>query len=558
MSIESTYITLAQLTEICAAHGVKYAVLSPGSRSAPLALSIMRNEKITHFVLTDERSAAYTALGIARQTQSPVVLVCTSGTAALNYAPAVAEAFFCELPLIVITADRPPEWIAQADNQSIYQENIYGKHIKYFANLPLDFTITESIWHSQRQMNEALIVAKEGKMGPVHINVPLREPLYMLNTINSFPAPKLILRENLNAKYTLPKEFINKIRTYKKILVVAGMHAPDAKLIRLLEQMPNLCLMADVSSNLHDVKGVLLHTDLFCDIEKNKHLNTLCPELVISIGGPIVSKHVKNFLRKKQIQEHWHIGLGNLAADTYQHLNVHIPAPANEFFHALLEAGISFNKKYAAMWQQVEEEMRDMVEKGFKKIPFSESAACWKILKAVPERSILHIGNSLAIRHLTSFPYFSALSEIYANRGTSGIDGSVSSAAGHSMTDERMHILFLGDLSFMYDSNGLWNKYLKGNLKIVILNNFGGRIFESLPGASVQAELNEYFVTEQNLNFESLAKHFNANYFSAENDKQLNSALTEFFKVNTKVSILELKFKNNLSLGEIKKKIQGK
>ena len=556
MSIENTYTTLAQLSEICVAHDVKYAVLSPGSRSAPVALSFMRNTGIIHFVIADERSAAYTALGLSRQTQSPVVLICTSGTAALNYAPAIAEAFFCEMPLIVLTADRPQEWIAQADNQSIFQENIYGKHVKATYNFPVDFSAPESVWQAQRQMNEALIIATDGRQGPVHINIPLREPLYMLNALKNVAPPQIIRNHVPAFGNKLDKDLLEKIKGYKKVLFVAGMMKTDSTLVSALESLPNANILVDITSNLHQVSNVILYSDMLCSSGNNSLLNKMVPDLVISFGGPLVSKQLKTFLRKNQIQEHWHVGEGIPAPDTFQHLTQVIKMPASKFISSLASSGISFNRKYHELWQSTEDAYVKSVENGFKKSAYSESSAVWKILKDAPSRSILHVGNSLAIRHVTAFPGLENISEVYSNRGTSGIDGSVSSAAGQSMVDERTHLLIIGDQSFMYDSNGLWNKYLKGNLKIIILNNYGGRIFESLPGASVQAELEEYFVTEQPLSFEHIAAHHGIDYFSAENDKQLGSVLASFFKARKAPSILELKFKNGISLGDVKKGMQ--
>ncbi len=556
MTIETTYTTLSQISEICVAHDVKYAVLSPGSRSAPVALSFMRNSEITHFVIADERSAAYTALGIARQTQSPVVLICTSGTAALNYAPAVAEAFFCEIPLIVLTADRPQEWIAQADNQSIFQTDIYGNHVKAAYNFPVDYSAPESVWQAHRQMNEALVIATDGRHGPVHINIPLREPLYMLNALKNVSSPQIIKSQIPAFANTLGADLLEKLRHYKKVLFVAGMMKTDSKLVSALEGLQNANVLVDITSNLHPVSNVILYSDMLCSSGNNSLLNKLAPELVISFGGPVVSKHLKTFLRKNQIQEHWHVGEGLPAPDTFQHLTQVIKMPPARFISALAASGVVFNKKYYELWQDTEASYMKSVEIGFKKFAYSESSSVWKILKDAPSRSILHVGNSLAIRHVTAFPGLEHISEVYSNRGTSGIDGSVSSAAGQSMVDERTHLLIIGDQSFMYDSNGLWNKYLKGNLKIIILNNFGGRIFESLPGASVQAELNEYFVTEQPLSFEHIAAHHGMEYFTAENDKQLGSALPSFFKSRKMPSILELKFKNGISLGDVKKEMQ--
>ena len=553
--IEHTYRTLAQIAAICSAQGVKNAVLSPGSRSAPLALSFIRNKDINHFILPDERSAAYTALGIARQTQSPVVLVCTSGTAALNYAPAIAEAFFSEIPLIVLTADRPPEWIAQADNQSIYQENIYGKHVKAFYNFPVEFTHPDAVWQAQRQMNEGLILSMEGKRGPVHINVPLREPLYLENPVKDIPEPGIIISERISSSISSGDKLISELKNFSKVLFVAGSMPPDKELTAALEQINGINFIADITSNLHSGQGAILHSDLIIDSSNEEKLASLCPDLLISFGGPIVSKHLKNFLRRNEIKEHWHIGESPVAADTFQNLTRVINVSPKGFIAEIAANEIEFDEEYYSLWQTEEITVSDNILSQQKELLYSETKAVMQVLKAIPARSVLHLGNSLPIRHVTSFPIVQNISEIYSNRGTSGIDGSLSSAAGHSMVDERIHVCILGDLSFMYDSNGLWNKYLKENLKIIILNNHGGRIFESLPGAAMQAEINEYFVTDQPLTFEHMALQHKCNYAFAENEEQLEEQLFTFFRPADTISILELRFRDGISLGDVKKMI---
>lgn len=555
------YHTLAQVAEICAAHGVKYAVLSPGSRSAPVALSFMRNTKIEHFVLADERSAAYTALGMAKQTQSPVVLVCTSGTAALNYAPAIAEAFFSEVPLIVFTADRPPEWTAQADNQSIYQENIYGKHAKANFNLPVDYSHPDAQWQAQRQVNEGLILSQTGKHGSVHFNVPLREPLYLDSPIKDIQKPKII-RPNYFATDSEEafKFLTEKIKKFKKVVFVCGNANYDEDLV---ENTEYFCeekygvLLLDPASNLHNNTNAIKHSDFILDGLSKKEIDGLVPELVITFGGPIVSKNLKAFLRNDKIKEHWHISDSSIASDTFQKLTKAIVMDSFWFFEMLYNSDISFNEDYYEKWTDLENDASSKIYKKTAVLPYCESKAVIKILNALPRECVLHLGNSLPIRHVTSFPNLDNATEVYSNRGTSGIDGSLSTAAGQSMVDKRMHILILGDLSFLYDSNGLWNKYLKGNLKIIILNNYGGRIFESLPGAAKQAELEEYFVTEQNLSFEHTAKQHSIAYFVAENEEELEASFLKFFKKGKRPCILEVRIKDGMGLGEVKKYFKG-
>jgi 2-succinyl-5-enolpyruvyl-6-hydroxy-3-cyclohexene-1-carboxylate synthase len=560
-SAEKTYRLLAQVTILCHSHGVKRAVLSPGSRSAPLALSFMRNKSIEHFVISDERSAAYAALGMAKQSQSAVTIVCTSGTAALNYGPAIAEAFFSEVPLIIFTADRPPEWIGQADNQSIYQDNIYGKHVKASFTLPVDYRHPDAEWHALRLINEGLNIANSYPRGPVHFNVPLREPLYIENANIEVVEPENVFNFPLYKEASIFKSvtLCNELKSYNKVLIVTGTNPPDEILSGVLGKFcaaKNIPLLTDITSNLHRNKHAILNSDLLLDTINEAEKESLVPDLLISFGGPLVSKHLKEFLKRSEIRAHWHITPGITAPDTFQKLTKVINGTPAGFFNSILDVN-SYDAEYYTNWENASSQIQERLNEGFSSLPYSESKATMQILQAIPKNSILHLGNSLPVRHATSFPLIENANEVYSNRGTSGIDGSLSTAGGHSMISKELHVLILGDMSFLYDSNGLWNNYLRGNFKIIVLNNHGGRIFESLPGAKVQTEINEYFVTDQPLTFEYTALQHNILYNYAENEEELLKKLNTFFLPAERPAMLEIRFKDCPSLGTIKSLIKG-
>jgi 2-succinyl-5-enolpyruvyl-6-hydroxy-3-cyclohexene-1-carboxylate synthase len=549
--LESTYRLLAECAAICARHGVRYAVLSPGSRSAPVALSFLRNKGIQCFVLPDERSAAYTALGIARQTGTTAALVCTSGTAVLNYAPAVAEAWFSQIPLLVLTADRPQEWIAQADNQSIFQQKIYGDHVKAAFNFPIDHDHSDSRWYALRILNEALNIATSGQQGPVHINIPLREPLY-LDYTPEFETDNLPIIRSLEPT----GEIIPQLPDIGRTLIVAGLYHPAwGNLKDLKSTLKNIiekgaAFLPDITSNLHDIPGAITFADLILNFEPEN--SELEPETLITFGGPVISKPLKEFLRRSPIKQHFHIGMGDVQPDTYRHLSAIIKMRPLDFFQSLQ---LKSESRYNQAWQDRQSALISKTEKVLDELPWSETGAVYRITRQMPENTILHLGNSMTVRHVSAFPFLKNAGMIFSNRGTSGIDGSVSAAAGHSMTDDTLHLLITGDLSFMYDSNGLWNNYLRPNLKIVVLNNHGGGIFRELPGPAAQPEREDYFVVRQPMNFGHLAKQFNCRYFLCDSNEGLNTILPDFYSERGRISILELDFTNLLRLGEIRKKI---
>jgi 2-succinyl-5-enolpyruvyl-6-hydroxy-3-cyclohexene-1-carboxylate synthase len=553
----STYRLLAATASIFARGGVRYAVLSPGSRSAPVALSFLRNAGIQFLVITDERSAAYTALGIARQTGMPVVLACTSGTAALNYGPAVAEAFFSQIPLIVITADRPPEWIGQADNQSIFQENIYGRHVKSSARFPVDHEHPDSFRFALRLANEALLAVSSSPQRPVHINIPLREPLYL----DHVPLEEPEMSEAPVVKLTQPVAIQQFSLKGRKAILLAGLYLPAwgncKRMTNDLNRLggEGLVIAPDVASNLHQVRNGILTADLILQLEKD--IETLQPDLLITIGGPMVSKRIKEFLRAVPRLEHWHVGEGYIQPDTYLHLSQVINMPADTFL-ANLDAG-GADRNYASQWTEKQEMIVPAMQQALNELEYSEQAAVHKILRSMPAGTVLHLGNSLPVRHVSAFPLLRNAGSVYSNRGTSGIDGSLSAAAGHSIADpENLHLLISGDLSFMYDSNGLWNNYLKGNLKIVVLNNHGGGIFRELTGPASQPELESYFVVPQPMHFEYIAKQFGAEYFYAANEGGLDEVLKAFLRPMQRPAILELNFTFPITFSAIRSAIAAK
>ena len=530
-----------QVPAILEKHNIKHVVISPGSRNAPLSISFSQHVHFTKHIIPDERSAAFIALGIAQSTNSTVALVCTSGSAALNYAPAIAEAFFSNTPLLILTADRPPEWIDQQDGQTIRQENLFGRHVVASYTLPVDTTHPDSAWEFCRKVNEAASLS-HSQQGPVHINIPFREPFYPTEKITFDNTLKIIAHSKLESIYpeSVINEFIKKIPSDVKILCIAGQSKRDEYLNEYIPQL-GIPVISETISNLNQSKNNIQKHDLIIPTLSETEQEQLKPDLLITWGESIVSKSLKNYLRKHKPLHHWHISLSGKAPDTYQSLTANIQAAPHDFIQTL--NSIDYNKNYLKAWQLKELSAIEYVNTYFENIDsLSELTAFYTVLRHLPENASIHIGNSMPIRYanLLGHPFPMPL-HTYCNRGTSGIDGIVSTAMGAALANPtETHIVLIGDMSFFYDRNAWWHNYSCSNLKIILFNNHGGGIFRFIDGPNKQEELEEYFVTKQKLTAKSLSTEFELNYFNATNIDSLKSQLNKLLRPSTQPSIIEI------------------
>ncbi|MBX2898660.1 MAG: 2-succinyl-5-enolpyruvyl-6-hydroxy-3-cyclohexene-1-carboxylic-acid synthase [Cyclobacteriaceae bacterium] len=550
----SAHQPIFDIAAICAAHGIQQAVVCPGSRCAPLTLAFTSHPAIQTRTFSDERSAAFVALGIAQQTQTPTVLVCTSGSAAYNFAPAVAEAFYQQIPLLIFTADRPAEWIDQWDGQTIRQENIYGAHVKHAYSLPTATNHSDSIWHIHRLVNEAILLSTTFPAGPVHINVPLREPLYPAagEAITFSKNLKVTTLEKTNPTLTIESlaGIRNKLSQYTKIMVVAGQ---QEKHTTLLQGVSRFCkqhgaaLLGDVISNFHPAEETVRLADVFLAHANENLKAALQPELLITFGKSVISKNLKQFLRSYAPVEHWHIQPGGYVPDPFQSLTKTIACHPLDFFNQLTiehsERQDSKNQHYLAQWQAVEQATREGYKNYFATTGFHELDAVQTILKNLPAHINLHAANSMSVRYLNLVGLTAQQKDIhvYANRGTSGIDGCTSTAVGHSLISNAPQVLLTGDLAFFYDRNAFWHNYKMPNLRVVVLNNQGGVIFNLIDGPGAVPQKDEFFVTHQALSARHLAQEFNHTYLTAGSKEELTEALREFFIFDGSTKILEIK-----------------
>ena len=547
---------IAELVAVCAAKGIKELVISPGSRSAPLAVYFARHPEIRMHVVVDERSAAYIALGMAQQTENIVALVCTSGTAALNYSPAIAEAFYANIPLLVITADRPPEWIDQMDGQVIHQNGLYGAHVKRCYSLPVDTRHPDAKWQFTRQISEAINLTRAALPGPVHINIPIREPFYQ--TLHDLPedlfepdciAPGMI--HEINGKCSLDQEqweyILHSIQQSPKIVILAGQHDYSPELISSLKALvkhTGIALLGDLLSNLQTIPAALVHIDTILNQVDQDSAENLRPDLLITYGQGILSKNVKAFFRTYAAKEHWHIQETGVVGDLLKSVTNIVRVEPKNFFHELSFGLINYqgNMDFPIHWRRLEQETLKIQENFFleNRNNYSDFVIGGRVLNSLPEESDLHLANSMTVRYASIIGVKNNNIRVYSNRGASGIDGSLSTAMGHALTTGRLQILLIGDLSFFYDSNGLWNEGIPSNLRIIVFNNHGGNIFTMIEGPQKLSECERYFITPHQRNVACLAKDFDLVYCRADNYGALSDVLDEFFENSGRAKVLEL------------------
>lgn len=542
--------SIFNIAELCFKHGVEHAIVSPGSRCAPITLAFVRHTGITTKTISDERSAAFIALGIAQYSQKPTVLVCTSGSAAYNYAPAVAEAYYQHIPLIVITADRPPEWIDQYDGQTINQDRIFGKHVKASYSLPIDLSNKDGKWHFNRLLNEAIITAKKESYGPVHLNIPLREPFYPSEDESIINSDDLSFFQEVKSITTLEgnikKDLNNKWKKYKNRLIVVGQsNSIPATIIEVANKL-KIPIVADIISNAHAHEKVIRYADLILG-ESNKEVTSfLKPDLLITFGKSTISKNLKLFLRKNQVYEHWHIQAAGNIADTYQSLTTVVSTSPEDFFltvPSIEEDKFEFQKQenYFNIWDIEERKVIRHIQQNSTYKEFNELSAYKMVMDMLPSNCSLHLANSLAVRYANYIGLQPAQDDItvYANRGTSGIDGSNSTAVGSAIASGKKTVLLTGDMAFFYDRNAFWHNYDISNLKIVVFNNHGGGIFNMIKGPSEQPEYKEYFETNQKLTAKFLAQEFGYEYIHCDRTRKLKNSIKALFECEG-TAILEI------------------
>ena len=468
---------ILQLAALLKAHGVRKIVLCPGSRNAAIVHTLANIEDFTCYSVTDERSAGFFAIGLSLQGGGPAAVCCTSGSALLNLHPAVAEAFYQQVPLIVISADRPAAWIGQMDGQTLPQPGVFGPLVKMSVNLP-------------EALPEVRVITRyQG------LSVYDRDYKILIERLNKYNK-RMIVVGQMNLIYLFEKKYVKPL--YKHFLW-------------LTEHLGN-----------QTIPGIPIRNfDAAIYSMSSERQNDMTPELLITYGGHIVSKELKKYLRKHPPREHWHISTDGKIADLYGYLTTIIEMDPFEFLEKI--AFLLDNKptNYPLMWENYCKTV-PMPE-----LPYSEISAIGKLIQSLPEPCALHLANSSTIRYAQLFTIPPRV-EICCNRGVNGIEGSLSTAIGYAVASTKLNFIIIGDLSFFYDMNALWNQNYGANIRILLLNNEGGEIFHTLPGMDKSSRSREFIKAEHYTTAKGWAEERGFIYIKVTDEEELEDAMKQF------------------------------
>lgn len=533
------------LIDLLVEHGVTDAVISPGSRNTPLIIAANRHEGLSTHVVIDERCAAFIGLGIALQTGRPVALICTSGTAVLNYAPALAEAYYRQIPLIAISADRPAEWIDQDDSQTIRQNGVLNNIVKGSFDIYGENSDKVHSIFATRAINDALALAKKGPKGPVHINVRLDEPLSTLAEIPSSHALKIEHIHNANSGLNEQQYAeLSQILTNKKIMVIAGFGSGNPKLIDALDvfsKKTGAVVFHEAQSNIH-LDNSVAHIDTTISILTNNEKTDLQPDVVISFGGAILSRFVKQYLRQSSTKiEHWHISESTHAIDCYLALSKRIECDVTAFFNGLSKTCDvkNIHSDYIDRWKEKSNIAEFRTNKFFNECNWSDFYAIGRIMALAPKEWHLHFSNGTAIRYAQLFDY-SKFSQIECNRGVSGIDGCTSTAIGAHIHYKGTTLLVSGDMSAQYDMGALATTEISPRFKMAVLNNGGGGIFRFIKSTSRLDECEHFFAADVRLPLKELANAFGFAYFEVSDKNEFDEEFPQFVAEASKPAIINI------------------
>lgn len=525
-------------------NGVKNAVVCPGSRSTPLALLLAEHDDIQIHVNIDERSAAFFALGMAKALKEPVAIVCTSGTAAANFYPAIVEAFYARIPLIVLTADRPHELRDVGAPQAIDQLHLYGKHVKWFVEMAIPEETDEMVRYSRTVSSRAVATSLKEPAGPVHLNFPLREPLVpnMKDAIKYRDRKQGIqpaISVEQGALTLSAAQFMtiaNQMQTAKNGLIICGELKNEAAKTAILSLAEKLSypLIADPLSQLRSSEGSDIVIDCYDTFLRDKVVSAVIkPDFILRFGSMPVSKSLTLFIKQEKQAQHivvdggagWREPLGMASEMIYCDESIFCEGISARIHHR--DAG-----KWFRLWSEINAAAKRGLQSIREEAELSEGKLFLLLNEVMPQKSNLFVGNSMPIRDIDTFFFNNDKKiRILANRGANGIDGVVSTALGVSTVLENT-VLVIGDLSFFHDMNGLMAaKLQKQNLTILLINNDGGGIFSFLPQSSEKDYFEQLFGTPHGLDFSHAAAMYGGEYSKVGSWTEFQSVFEESFQI---------------------------
>ncbi len=512
-----------QLAALLRAHGIRRIVIAPGSRNIPLTQTFTACTDFDCYAVTDERSAGFFALGLALESGEPAAVCCTSGSAVLNLYPAVAEAYYQQVPLLVISADRPAAWIGQMDGQTLPQPDVFGTLVRRAVNLP-EVKSKEEAWFCNRLINEALLELDHRVKGPVHINVPISEPFFDF-PIRELPEERVIHRyDNLNDKAT-SQLLAETFAACPRRLVICGQQARNTDIPMTSNHPAEWVLLCEnLCNSLHQLHAKQ-HFDTILYAATPEEIEALTPQLVITYGGHIVSKRLKQWLRRQSSLIHWHISPEGDIPDLFGQLRVVFEMSPAVFFNYLTQCPPPITQSTTDFVMKWNEKNFAFPAPDF---GYSAMLAIKELFETICQDNTpditLHLANSSAVRYAQLWPLPPRIT-VCCNRGVNGIEGSLSTAIGYAAASIGMNYIVIGDLSFFYDMNALWNGHIRPNVRILLLNNGGGEIFHSLPGLNLPSRGHDFVMATHVTTAEGWAKERGFDYLTARNETDLHETI---------------------------------
>lgn len=515
-------------------------ILCPGSRNSPLTQSFAANPQFNSYSITDERSAAFFALGLTQSLKKPVAVCCTSGSALLNILPAVSEAYYQQLPLLVISADRPTEWIGQMDGQTLPQTNMGSVIFKKSVHLP-EVKDNSEYWYCNRLINEALLTLTHRSKGPVHINVPLSEPLFDFSAKELPLARKVDRVETALSEFVLSEQLLKQWTEASRPLVIVGQQHSSSEIDEALAKLSQEKGCVVLAENISNVQSVERISNFDSVLHVHSENDSLKPDLVIYFGGHIVSKRLKAYIKNNKPNHLWFVNPEGEVVDTFKCLTSIIESSPYAVLEALLSAEKVFDVAYSQTWIKLSKEIEDRSQK-YHYSNFSDITVMKQVIESLPVCK-LQLGNSSIIRNAQLFTSKN-VEETFCNRGTSGIEGSVSTAVGFSAGYDGMTYLIVGDLSFFYDMNALWNQYVSPKLRVLVLNNGNGQIFNLLPSLEKSEIRSKFIAASHDASVRAWVEDRGCKYLSANKQSELTEALKEFTQEEVEIPIVLEVFTN--------------
>ena len=538
-SLKNIQILVALLKK----YNVKNIVISAGTRHTPFVYSVEHDDFFKTYSVVDERSAGFFAIGLIEELHEPVAVVCTSGTASANYVSAANEAFYQQLPLLLLTADRNHYYMFQQEEQMIPQEGLYSQVCKNVVTLG-HVRDEKDFWYYSRICNEALLDLTQGEMGPVHINFivendyPIRQGIVKFEE-KLLPDVKKINRLTLESSEQEWKEWANKLK-HSKVLIVYGQYRPltekESNAVESFCEKYDVVISNDIISNLHT--KYCISTFAMCRALSNSQIEALRPDIVITMNANTISEIKGRLTPFKNQFEHWHVSAKGKVSDPFKILSDVVACSPMTFFRKFAELGEGESEhKYYSTWKAVHNSIGKNGSLNNEPVEYSSMYAVQQYIKNIPSNSLLHIANSNSIR-LSAYFDVDPTVTVYDNRGTHGIDGSMSAFIGQASVSNRPSFLIIGDLSFFYDMNALWNHYVGNNIRILVCNNSGGAIFHTYPNTNNVPTLDDHIAAAHETSVKDWVVSRGFEYLSAKNKEELDNVLPRLMSTSSDRPIL--------------------